>query len=359
MSVIGWRAPAAASPAAPRPPGRPRWLLRRGLSRSGGLLVLLVALVVVMLASVRLGSVRLDTDAVIGAFANFDGSEAHLIVRSLRVPRTLIGLGAGAALAVVGGVMQAVTRNPFASPEILGVNAGASFAVVLAIHLLGVGSPLIYVWFAFAGALGSVMLTYVIGSIGRSGATTIKLALAGAVLNALLVSWVHLILVFNQRTLDEVRFWLAGSLAGRDVTSLVQVMPFILAGLAGALLASTQLNILTLGRDVAVSLGQRVALIRGLATVIVVLLAGSAVAVAGPIGFIGLAVPHIVRPLVGPDYRWILPYSAVTGPILLLLADIVGRIVIRPGEVQAGIVTAFLGAPFLIHLARRQKLAAE
>lgn len=320
--------------------------------------MLVGALGVVGLLSLRVGSVQLSTEAVITAFTSFDGSNEHLIVRSLRVPRTLIGLGVGAALAVAGAVMQAVTRNPLAGPDILGINAGAAFAIVTAVFVLGVVSPSQYVYFAFAGALASAVLVYGVGSAGRSGATPVKLALAGVVITALLGSWTSGILVFNERTLDEVRFWLAGSLAGRDLAVFWQLSPFLLVGTALGLLTARQLNAMSLGEEVAKSLGQRTALMRGGCAVLVVLLAGSCVAAAGPIGFVGLAVPHIARALTGPDYRWIMPYAAVLGPALLLAADVAGRVVARPSELQVGIVTACVGAPFLIYLARRRKLAS-
>ncbi len=356
------RQPCAAISSAHREPlpaktGGSRAWLRSRAARPLGLLLLAVGVAVVGLASLRIGSVPIDTATAIAAFTDFDGSNPHLIVRTLRLPRTLIGLGVGAALAVAGGVMQAVTRNPLASPTILGINAGAAFAIVTAVYLLGVVTPSMYVWFAFAGALAAAVVVYLLGAGGRGGATPVKLALAGAVVTALLGSWISAILVFNQRTLDEVRFWLAGSLAGRDLDVLVQVAPFLGVGLAASLVLTRQLNTISLGQDVAAALGQRTGLVRGVSAVVVVLLAGASVAAAGPISFVGLAVPHVARTLVGPDYRWILTYSAVLGPTMLLGSDIVGRIVARPSEVQVGIVTAIVGAPFLIHLVRRRKLS--
>lgn len=326
--------------------------------RTLGLFIALCGLVVVSLLSLRIGSLELTTASAIGAFTDFDGSNEHIIVRELRFPRTLIGIGVGAGLAVAGAVMQAVTRNPLAGPEILGVNAGASFAIVTAVFLLGVVSPWMYVWFAFAGALATTLLVFAVGSAGRSGATPVKLALAGVVVSALLGSWTSAILVFNERTLDEVRFWLAGSLAGRDLFVFWQVSPFLLIGVVLGVAMARQLNAMSLGEDVARALGQHTALTRAVSIVLVVGLAGAAVAAAGPIGFVGLAVPHIARALIGPDYRWIIPYSAVLGPLLLLSADVLGRVVARPAELQVGIVTACVGAPFLIYLARRRKLAS-
>ena len=330
---------------------------RRGaVVGSGVFLVGLGLLALVCLLSLRIGSVSLSNAEVIGAFTDFDGSTPHLIVRSLRLPRTVIGLGVGAALAVAGVVMQAVTRNALASPTILGVNSGASFAVVTAVFLLGISAPSTYLWFAFAGALGAAILVYLIGSVGPSGATPVKLALAGAVLTALLGAWISTVLIFDQRSLDEVRFWLAGSLAGRDLSVFVQVLPFLGVGLVTAFVMARSLNTISLGEDVAAGLGQNITLVRGAAAVAVVLLAGASVAVAGPIGFVGLAVPHAVRSVVGPDHRWLLPAAAVAGPILLLGADVLGRIVARPSEVQVGIVTAIVGAPVLVHLVRNRRL---
>lgn len=316
----------------------------------------LAVLGVVCLLSLRIGSVGISTGQTIEAFTAFDGSNEHLIVRTLRLPRTLIGLGVGAALAVAGVAMQAITRNPLASPTILGINAGASFAIVTAVFLLGVVSPTMYVWFAFAGALAVAVVVYLIASVGRGGATPVKLALAGAVMTALLGSWISTVLVFNERTLDEVRYWLAGSIAGRDLTIFVQVLPFLAGGAIVCLVLANQFNTIALGEQVAAGLGQRTGLIRAVTTVAVVLLAGASVAAAGPIAFVGLAVPHAVRTVVGPDHRWLLPTAAVGGAILLIGADVLGRILLRPSEIQVGIVTAFVGAPVLVHLVRSRRV---
>lgn len=323
----------------------------------GGLAAAGLALFVAVLASLALGSAELELETVIGAFTAFDGSNGHLIVLELRLPRTLVGLGVGAALGMAGCIMQGVTRNPLAEPGILGVNAGASLAVVLAIAVLGIGDPAGYVWFALAGAALASVLVYALGSLGHGADAPLRLVLAGAVLAALLTSLTAAILVLDANTLDQFRFWAVGSIAGRNLGVLVAVLPFLLAGGALALVSGRQLNTLSLGDDIARSLGQRVVLVRLLLAVSVVLLAGAAVAAAGPIAFVGLAVPHVARALVGPDYRWLLPYAAVIGPCLLLVSDIVGRILARPGEVQVGIMTALIGAPVLIWLVRQRRLA--
>lgn len=326
-------------------------------ARVAGIVAAPILLASVTFLSLALGSAELDIGTVIGAFAAFDGSSAHLIVTELRLPRTLIGLAVGAALGLSGTLMQGVTRNPLAEPGILGINAGAALFVVIAIAILGVSSVAGYVWFALSGAALASVLVYGLGSAGRGGATPVRLALAGAVLAALFASLTGAVLVLDAQALDQYRFWAAGAISGRDLAVLRDVVPFLLTGAIIALPAGRQLNALGLGDDVAVSLGQRVALVRAFAAVGVVLLAGGAVAAAGPIVFVGLVVPHAARILVGPDYRWVLVYALFIGPILLLGADIVGRIVVRPAEVQAGIMTALLGAPVFIALVRRSRLA--
>lgn len=248
--------------------------------------------------------------------------------------------------------MQGLTRNPLASPGILGINAGASFAVVLAVLLLGSPPLSSYALFAFIGAAVAAVFVYALGSVGRGGATPLKLTLAGAVFAAFVSSFTTAILIMDQNTLDQVRFWTAGSLAGREMPLLVQTAPYIFVGLLGALLLGRQITTLSLGDDVAAGLGQNTGWLKLLAAATVVLLAGGAVALAGPIGFVGLVVPHVVRFLVGVDYRWILPYAALVGAILVTLADIGARLVIRPQELPVGVMMALLGAPFFIYLAR-------
>jgi iron complex transport system permease protein len=326
-------------------------------ARVAGLLAALGAVALCVVASLAIGALGVPFGEVVAAFTAFDGSDAHVVVTELRLPRTEVGLLVGAALGAAGALMQGVTRNPLAEPGILGINAGAAFAVVVAISLLGVSSIAGYTATALAGAATAALIVYALGASGRDGATPIKLALAGAVLTALLVSLTSALLVFDAQTLDQFRFWIVGSLAGRDAKVALGVLPFIGAGLVLALVAGRWLNALALGDDVARSLGQRVERVRALAAVAFVLCAGGAVAAAGPIAFVGLAVPHVARALVGPDYRWIVPYSVVLGALLLLAADVIGRVIAQPAEVEVGIVTAVLGAPFFIWLVRRGKLA--
>ena len=330
---------------------RARWL------RTVGLVAACAVLFLVCLASVAYGSKAIAFSTVIEAFTAFDPTvDDHIIVRSLRVPRTVIGLLVGAALGLSGAVMQGVARNPLADPGLLGVNAGASLAVAVAIFVFGIGTLTGYVWFAFLGAALAMLVVYLLGSAGRGGPTPVKLALAGAALTAGLISLTSAILLLDAATLDVFRFWQVGALAGRDADIARQVAPFIAVGTVMALATGRLLNALSLGDDVARSLGQRVGRARWFSAAAVVLLAGSATAAAGPIGFVGLTIPHVARAITGPDYRWVLPYSAVLAPILLLGSDILGRVLARPGELQVGIVTALVGAPFFIALVRRRKL---
>ncbi|MDN3479052.1 iron chelate uptake ABC transporter family permease subunit [Curtobacterium sp. APC 4022] len=278
--------------------------------------------------------------------------EIGLIVLGNRVPRTVVGLLAGAALGVAGAVMQGITRNPLADPSILGVNAGAALAVVVGIAVFGISGTATYLPFAFAGAALAALLVYGIAAVARGGLTPVGLALSGAVTAAALSSVTTAVLVTNASLLDQLRFWQVGALAGKDLRTAGVVVAPIVVGLVIAVGLGRSLNTLALGDELAASLGQRVVLVRAVGAVVTVLLAGSAVAAAGPIAFVGLAVPHAVRRLSGPDHRWTILLSAVVAPALLLVADVIGRVVAYPGELQVGIVTALIGAPVFIALVR-------
>ena len=330
----------------------------RQLGLAVGLLVAIGVLGLVALVSVAVGAKSIPLGSVLDALFDDDPTNNdHLIVRSLRVPRTIVGLLVGAALGAGGALMQGLTRNPLADPGILGVNAGAALFVVIGIYWFGLQSLLGYVWFAFAGAAVASLIVYSLGSLGREGATPVKLALAGAALTAMMGSITTAILLMDVDTLDQFRFWNVGSLSGRTSTIALNVAPFVLVGLLMAVTSGPLLNGLALGDDVARGLGQRIGLSRIVGAVAIVLLCGAATAAAGPIVFVGLAVPHIARVITGPDYRWVIPYSIVLAPVLLLGSDIVGRVIARPGEVQVGIVTAVFGAPVFIFLVRRRKMA--
>ncbi|MEV0612358.1 iron chelate uptake ABC transporter family permease subunit [Nonomuraea sp. NPDC050404] len=331
---------------------------RPGAALSAGIVVLAGAVVVAAGLSLVVGAKPLPWDTVLEALRHYDANDPdHLIVFELRVPRTLIGLLAGAALGLAGTLIQGVTRNPLADPGILGVNAGAALAVVFGISVLGISSFTGYVWFSFAGAAVAAAVVYAIGSLGREGATPVKIALAGAALTAALESMTTAILLTDSLTYEEFRFWRVGSLAGRDGAALVQAAPFLLVAVVLAIGCGRMLNALAIGDDLARAWGLNVAVARGICALAVVVLCGTATALAGPIVFVGLTVPHIARRITGPDHRWILPYSMLIAPLLLLVADMLGRVVVRPGELQAGIVTAVLGAPVFVAMIRRGKQA--
>jgi iron complex transport system permease protein len=345
----------AVPPPAAVPP--PRAFVGSAAGRACGLVALGLAVAGLCVASLVWGSTTIGPGAVLDALRDPDGSTTDIVVRQLRVPRTLLGLEVGVALGLAGALMQAVSRNPLADPGLLGVNAGASAAVVFAIHVLGVVTLTGYIWFAFVGAAVAAVVVYGVGAAGRDGPTPVRLALAGAALTALLSSLTQAVLVTDTSTLDAYRFWVVGSLSSRTMDIVTPVAPFIAVGVVLALALARPLNALALGDDVARSLGQPVGLVRAATAATAVLLAGSATAAAGPIVFLGLAVPHMARVLAGDDLRWSLVYSAALGPALLIGADVVGRVVSRPGELQVGIVTALLGAPLFIALIRRRRLA--
>ncbi|WP_374224152.1 FecCD family ABC transporter permease [Streptomyces sp. ISL-66] len=312
----------------------------------------LCALVLCTAMSLALGTRPIPLPTVLDAlFGGGRGGDAD-VVTGLRVPRTLIGLVVGGALGVAGAVAQGVTRNPLASPVTLGINAGASFAVVTAIFTLGLDRPIEYLWFAFAGAAAAALAAFAMSRRGGD-LDPVRLALSGTVLTVVLTSWTSALMLASHRTLDEARFWLAGSIGGRNLDVLTPVLGFVALGLLASFAIAPALNALALGDETAQSLGVPVARIRLIGGLAVVLLAGCAVAVAGPVAFIGLAAPHLVRPMLGGDHRWLVPGCLIAGPVLLLAADVLGRVAARPSEIEVGIVTAFLGAPLLAVLARK------
>ncbi len=340
---------------APRRPPRSKRSLRT--RRLAGLIALVVLLVVVVFLSIALGTKVIPLSNVWSALVSPTGTEDDIVIRSLRIPRTVLGVLVGAALGLAGALIQGHTRNPLADPGLLGVNMGAAFFVVVGIYVFGVTTLFGYVWFAFAGAMVASVAVFLLGAAGGRGSPTpVTLALAGAALTFLLSGLVSAIILIDTDTLDAYRFWNVGSLAGRDAEIAGQVVGFLVVGTLIALASAPALNALSLGEDVARSLGQSVRRTRVLGVVAITLLAGGATAACGPIGFVGLVVPHVVRAFTGPDYRWLLPASGLMGAVLLLAADVVGRLVARPGELQVGIVLALVGAPFFIALVRRRKM---
>jgi iron complex transport system permease protein len=341
--------PAAASAAAPAPGRPPR--RRRAL----GLLAVIAGLAVTSLASFMVGANPLPLDAVWSGLWRPDGSEASIIVHTLRIPRTVVGILVGAAFGVSGAVIQALTRNPLADPGILGVNAGAGFAVTLGVGLLGISGITGYIWLAFLGAAGATVLVFMIGSAGRGSASPVTLVLAGVALGAVLTGFSTFLTLIDPDTFDALRNWGVGSIARTGLADTMQVAPFLAGGLLLALLLSGSLNAIALGDDLAAALGTSILRTRVLGVLAVTLLAGAGTALTGGIGFIGLMVPHVVRWIVGPDQRWIIAYSALTAPVIVLAADVLGRVLGRPGEIEVGIMTAVIGAPVLIALVRRRR----
>jgi iron complex transport system permease protein len=316
----------------------------------------LAVLALTAAASVAFGSRIVSLDEIVAAFSGGADGVAQAAVLA-RVPRTLLAVVIGATLGLAGTVLQGVTRNPLADPQILGVTSGAAFFVVVGIAFFGLASPFAYIWVAIAGCAASAVAVYAIGSVGRGGPTPLKLALAGAVTAAALSSLTSAIVLPRIDVMNEFRFWQIGGVGGASYDRTALILPFVVVGVVICLASARGLNALALGDDVAAGLGERIARTRLAASAGAFVLCGAATAVAGPIGFVGLAVPHLGRLLIGIDHRWLLPYSAIVGAIMLTAADVIGRVVARPAEVDVGIVTALLGAPVFIYLARRQRVA--
>ena len=325
--------------------------------RASGLALIVAGLALVLLLSISVGARPIPFDRVWGLVWSPDGSDDAIIVHDLRIPRTILGLIVGVALGVGGALMQALTRNPLADPGLLGVNAGAAAAVVTATAVLGIVSPLVYVWFAFVGAGVASVIVYGVGAAGRSGATPVRLALAGTAVSFALIAYVQGLTLIDRETLDQYRFWQVGALAGHPPSLSWQIVPFTALGLLLALTLGRSLNAIGLGDEAGRALGASPGRTRILGAVAITLLCGAATAAVGPIAFIGLTVPHVARAITGPDQRWVLPYSALLAPVMLLGADVVGRVVNRPGELEVGIVSALIGGPVFIAIVRRRRIA--
>lgn len=315
----------------------------------------LVALAALTFASVTIGVRQVgwsDVQAALGGATDTIGQAAV----AKRIPRTVMALVAGAALGVAGAVMQGVTRNPLADPGILGVNSGAALAVVLGMAWFNIALSYTYVWTAIVGAALAALFVYAIGSLGPGGATPMKLALAGTATSVALASFINAVVLGRNDIAGGVRAWMIGGVGGITFDRILLVLPFIVVGLGICLLAARPLNSLALGEELATGLGENVALARALSSLGAVMLCGAVTAVCGPIGFVGLAVPHACRLLVGVDHRWLIPFSAAAGACLLIGADVVGRVVARPNELDVGIITAFVGAPIFVWIARQRKV---
>lgn len=330
-----------------------------GTSRAGtarwvySLIIGLAVLALALVASVMFGSRVTSFGDVVDVLTGTADPNVTTIVES-RYPRTALGVLAGLSLAVAGTLMQGVSRNPLADPGLLGINAGASASIVAATAFLGVTGPSATVWWALPGALMTGVLVHIIGSAG-AGTGLVRLVLAGAVLSAVLMAFIQAVTLSKPQVFDSYRYWVVGSLGGRNFDVFLAVLPFAAVGLLLALLLGSSLNTMALGDESAASLGANPALVRGTGLLAATLLSAAATAAVGPIAFVGLAVPHIVRALVGIDFRLQIVFSCIAGPALLLLADVIGRIVLRPQELMVGVVTAFVGAPALLFAVRRMR----
>lgn len=328
-------------------------LLRRTSIKWLGLLAAILLMLCFMCASVVFGYTDTSLRTAIDSFIHFNGSNEHIIIQTVRIPRALIAAAVGASLAIAGVLMQTLTRNPLASPGIFGINAGAGFAVVVAMTIFSVNNMQGFNVLAFLGAAVAAISVYSFGSFGREGLTPMKLTLAGAAISAMFASFTQGLLVLDEALLDQVLFWLAGSVSGRKLETLVSVLPYMGIGWLGSILISGKMNVFAMGEDVARGLGLNTGFIKIANGLLVILLAGASVAVAGPIGFVGIVIPHITRSIVGIDHRWVIPMAGVLGAILLLAADIAARYVLMPSEIPVGVMTAIIGTPFFIYIARR------
>jgi iron complex transport system permease protein len=319
-----------------------------------GLIVALEVLLALLVASVMIGSTDIAPSVIWDALVDPSADIDQFAVRDYRLPRTIVGLVVGMALGVAGALIQALTRNPLADPGILGVHAGASFAVTIAVGLLGVRDISGYMWFAFAGAFIVTLMVLAFGST-RQGSSPVVMVLAGVCVGAVLGGAREALQLTNPDAFDAMRSWNAGSIVGRPLDMVWPILPFLAIALILAFAVAGPLNAMALGDELAAAQGVRLVRTRVFTIIALTLLAGGATAIAGPIGFVGLMVPHVARWFVGPHQRWIFAYSVLLGPILLLASDILGRVVMHPSEIQVGIVTAFVGAPVLIALVRRKK----
>ena len=328
-------------------------LLKTTGQRLLGLIIAISLLILLMCASIVYGYTETSWKMILDAFQKNNGSNEHIVIETVRLPRALIAAAVGSSLAISGVLMQTLTKNPLASPGIFGVNAGAGFAVVLAVTLFSVSNLQAYTWISFLGATVAAIAVYIIGSTGREGLTPMKLTLAGAAISAMFASFSQGFLVINEAAFEQVLFWLAGSVEGRKMEILLNVLPYLLVGWLGSIIIASKMNVLSMGEDVAKGLGVNTGILKIIVAVIVILLAGGSVAIAGPIGFIGIVIPHLSRFIVGIDHRWLIPFSGILGAVLLLVSDIFARYIIMPQEVPVGVMTAIIGTPFFIYIARK------
>ncbi|CAH0280855.1 FecCD family ABC transporter permease [Peribacillus simplex] len=318
-----------------------------------GLFITILLLLFLLCSSIVYGYTDTTWKMAIDAFTHFNGTNEHIVIQSVRLPRALIASAIGASLAISGVLMQTLTKNPLASPDIFGVNAGAGLAVVTGVTVFGISNLQVFTWLSFIGAAIAAISIYMIGSMGRGGLTPMKLTLAGAAMTAMVASLTQGLLVSNEALLEQVLFWLAGSVSGRSLDNLVAVLPYLVVGWGLALIMSGKMNVLSMGEDVAKGLGLNIVFLKLVLGLAIILLAGGSVAVAGPIGFIGIVVPHLTRSIVGIDHRWLIPFSGLFGAVLLIAADVISRYILMPREIPVGVMTAVIGTPFFIYIARK------
>ncbi|WHY56542.1 FecCD family ABC transporter permease [Peribacillus simplex] len=328
-------------------------LLKYAWQKWMGLFITILLLLFLLCSSIVYGYTDTTWKMAIDAFTHFNGTNEHIVIQSVRLPRALIASAIGASLAISGVLMQTLTKNPLASPDIFGVNAGAGLAVVTGVTVFGISNLQVFTWLSFMGAAIAAISIYMIGSMGRGGLTPMKLTLAGAAMTAMVASLTQGLLVSNEALLDQVLFWLAGSVSGRSLDNLVAVLPYLIVGWGIALIMSGKMNVLSMGEDVAKGLGLNIVFLKLVLGLAIILLAGGSVAVAGPIGFIGIVVPHLTRAIVGIDHRWLIPFSGLFGAVLLIAADVMSRYILMPREVPVGVMTAIIGTPFFIYIARK------
>lgn len=328
-------------------------LLSSNFRKILGVIIAILLLVYLSYASLIFGVIDTSWQTAIDAYTNFNGSNEHIVIKEVRVPRVLNALTVGFCLGLAGTLLQSLTRNPVADVELFGLNAGASLFVVFAVTFVGISNLTQFTWISFLGAAVAGFVVYLLGSLGRDGLTPVKLVLAGAAITALAASIRHGMMVLNEKAADEVLFWLAGSVGGRKLEYLTSVFPYMVVAWLAAFVLARPIQTLLMGDDVAKGLGQRTLLVKLATGIVIVLLSGCAVAVAGPIGFVGLVTPHLARFLVGIDTRWVMLYSGLLGSILLLIADIGARYIAMPSEVPIGVMTALIGIPFFIYVARK------
>ncbi|MES9735837.1 iron ABC transporter permease [Peribacillus frigoritolerans] len=328
-------------------------LLKKSWQKWMGLFITILLLLFLLCSSIVYGYTDTTWKMAINAFTHFNGTNEHIVIQSVRLPRALIASAIGSSLAISGVLMQTLTKNPLASPDIFGVNAGAGLAVVTGVTVFGISNLQVFTWLSFLGAAIAAISIFMIGSMGRGGLTPMKLTLAGAAMTAMVASLTQGLLVSNEALLEQVLFWLAGSVSGRSLDNLVAVLPYLVAGWVLALIMSGKMNVLSMGEDVAKGLGLNIAFLKLVLGLAIILLSGGSVAVAGPIGFIGIVVPHLTRSIVGIDHRWLIPFSGLFGAVLLIAADVISRYILMPREVPVGVMTAIIGTPFFIYIARK------